>query len=275
MAYRLLSTLGLWGVLLFALKWGGLGVGVWGVAVFSFLTQREVNRLLQNLGYGVPEALLLFVAFSFPLVVWYIPRCSPEWIGLYTVVLGLSGLRKNPKDQAGEHLVCMGSLFSFLYVPFNFHFLILMAKDLLIFGEKVGMGGMVWLTATAKFSDVGGFLTGSLVGKHPLALSISPSKTWEGVGGGLLTSALVSATLAYVCPTFLPPSLTPLRAAILSLPIALVATASDLLESQFKRLAKVKDSGRIIPGIGGVLDLTDSLLLTFPVGFLLCRYVIL
>jgi phosphatidate cytidylyltransferase len=249
--------------------------GAWAVAVFSFLAQREVNRLLQNLGYWVPEVLLLSVAFSFPLVVWYTPRCSLEWIGLYTVVLSLVGLRKNSKNQADKGLVCAGTLFSFVYVPFNFHFLILMAKDLLVFGEKVGMGGMVWLTATAKFTDVGGFLMGSLVGKHPLALSISPSKTWEGVGGGVLISALVSATLAYLFPDFLPPSLTPLWAAILSFPIALVATASDLLESQLKRLAKVKDSGRIVPGIGGVLDLTDSLLLTFPVGFLLCKYILL
>jgi phosphatidate cytidylyltransferase len=104
-----------------------------------------------------------------------------------------------------------------------------------------------------------------------MAPNISPKKSWEGVAGGLATSALVGAGLAWVCRPYLPATLTPLVAAAMALPIAGFAIVSDLIESIIKRRAETKDTGHTIPGIGGVFDLSDSLILTAPLGYVLFR----
>jgi phosphatidate cytidylyltransferase len=127
----------------------------------------------------------------------------------------------------------------------------------------------IWVIAVAKFTDVGGYLVGSMIGRHKLAPSISPGKTWEGVVGGLLLSALVAFLPVHFAQEYFPLWLTPLRAVCLAFPIGIAAIASDLSESAFKRRAGVKDSGRCIPGIGGALDLADSLLLAGPVAYYL------
>jgi phosphatidate cytidylyltransferase len=121
----------------------------------------------------------------------------------------------------------------------------------------------VWVALVAKFTDMGGYLVGRAVGRHKLAPTISPGKTWEGVAGGLVFAAGVAALAArYGAPAhFLPDWLRPGLAALLALPIAAASILSDLAESALKRRAGVKDSGRCIPGIGGALDLVDSLLL--------------
>lgn len=130
----------------------------------------------------------------------------------------------------------------------------------------------VWIIAVAKFTDVGALLTGTWLGRHRLAPLLSPKKTWEGLAGGLLFAMIVSVSIVALSRNHLPPALTPIRAAWMAIPIASASVIADLLESAIKREASVKDSGRIIPGIGGVFDLTDSLLLAFPVGYVLLSW---
>ena len=84
----------------------------------------------------------------------------------------------------------------------------------------------------------------------------------------MITSAAVGAGLAYLFADQVPPSFTPLIAAIIALPIAGLAIISDLVESIIKRHADAKDTGSTIPGIGGFFDLTDSLILTSPIAFM-------
>src|SRR5690606_11967985 len=96
---------------------------------------------------------------------------------------------------------------------------------------------------------------------------ISPKKTWEGAVGGVLISIGIGAGLAQLFAAHLPPLFTPLFAAAVALPIAVLAIVSDLVESIIKRHTNAKDAGATIPGIGGVFDLSDSLILTAPVGF--------
>jgi phosphatidate cytidylyltransferase len=79
----------------------------------------------------------------------------------------------------------------------------------------------------------------------------------------------VGALIAWLARDYLPANLTPLYAALIAAPIASVAIVSDLVESILKRRAAIKDSGGIIPGIGGMFDVSDSLILTAPLGFLL------
>ncbi|HZT95698.1 MAG TPA: phosphatidate cytidylyltransferase [Chloroflexota bacterium] len=107
--------------------------------------------------------------------------------------------------------------------------------------------------------DTGAYLTGRQWGRHPFMSRISPSKTWEGVAGGLALSLVVSLAAARAVDLAVP------VAAILGLAVAVAAQAGDLLESSLKRYAGVKDSGVLIPGHGGLLDRVDSLLLSSTV----------
>ena len=96
------------------------------------------------------------------------------------------------------------------------------------------------------------------LGKHPLAPSISPGKTWEGTIGGLLISVIVSLALGIAL--HLP--LDYWQMVLLGCVISVFAQLGDLIESLFKRNASVKDSGKLLPGHGGILDRTDSIIFT-------------
>ena len=125
----------------------------------------------------------------------------------------------------------------------------------------------VWVIAVAKFSDVGGLLVGSRIGRNKLSPAISPNKTWEGAFGGIIFSVLTGWILGYAFNmfTYAPWWLL----GLLAIPIAVTAIVSDLFESYLKRVGRVKDSGNCIPGIGGAFDLIDSLMFTGPVAYLL------
>jgi phosphatidate cytidylyltransferase len=100
---------------------------------------------------------------------------------------------------------------------------------------------------------------------------ISPKKTWEGVIGGVIASALISALFAWLFARWLPAGFTPLFAALVALPLAMLGVVGDLVESIIKRRADIKDSGNLAPGIGGMFDITDSLILAAPAAFWLLR----
>lgn len=126
---------------------------------------------------------------------------------------------------------------------------------------------------TTKSSDIGGYFAGKLLGRHKLAPSISPKKTWEGAVGGVLLPALVGSFLLAGVDVSLPvhdglvvhlPS-APMLAALTGAAIGVVAIISDLCESLVKRALGCKDSGRLFGESGGFLDLADSLLLVAPV----------
>jgi phosphatidate cytidylyltransferase len=131
----------------------------------------------------------------------------------------------------------------------------------------------VAVTLVAKSADIGAYFAGSLFGRHRLAPSISPNKTWEGAAGGLLLPALLAAVVlggaglgggaaSSGAPATLPDD--PLTAALHGLVIGLLSMVSDLGESLLKRSRSVKDSGRVFGASGGFLDLADSLLLVGP-----------
>jgi phosphatidate cytidylyltransferase len=141
-------------------------------------------------------------------------------------------------------------------------------------GSDMGLALCLWLVAVAKFCDVGALLTGMAIGRHKLAPHISPKKTWEGAAGGVLTAAAVGAGIAALLPDYLPASFAPAVAALVAVPLAVVTIVSDLIESAMKRRADLKDAGKLIPGIGGAFDLTDSLILTAPVAYVIFLFLI-
>jgi len=128
----------------------------------------------------------------------------------------------------------------------------------------------VWVV---KAADIGAFAVGSLVGRHKLAPRISPGKTWEGLAGALAVATGASAAFAALAGPHLV-GMTFLHSIILGLLLGGAAVVGDLIESMFKREAAVKDSGRLLPGMGGMLDLLDSLLFNAPLMYLYLRHIL-
>ena len=167
------------------------------------------------------------------------------------------------------------TLFGLLYVIWLFNFVtkivyvVPRAPD----GGVTGHFYVFYLIVITKFSDMGAYVTGSLIGKHLLIPHISPGKTWEGFFG-----ALVFATLgSYAVLFFLGDQLSYINwthATVLGVLLGFSAIIGDLGESIIKRSTGVKDSGNFLPGIGGALDLIDSLLFTAPLLFFYLRLVV-
>jgi phosphatidate cytidylyltransferase len=131
-------------------------------------------------------------------------------------------------------------------------------------GALTGHFYVLFLIVVTKMSDTGAYFAGSLFGKHPMAPNISPKKTWEGFCGALVLAILASIAMRAAMPERLW-LLTYTHAAILGAVLGFLAVLGDLAESFLKRASGLKDSGCFLPGIGGALDLIDSLLFTGPV----------
>lgn len=167
------------------------------------------------------------------------------------------------------------TVFGLLYVPWLFSFVTkivyLMPRDAT--GHVTGHFYVLWLIVVTKFSDMGAYLTGSVIGKHPLVPHISPKKTWEGFFGALAFSAGGACALIALLPKQLA-HLNYTHGIILGVGLGFAAVIGDLAESIIKRSCDVKDSGKLLPGIGGVLDLIDSILFTAPLMFFYLRFVV-
>jgi phosphatidate cytidylyltransferase len=130
----------------------------------------------------------------------------------------------------------------------------------------------VYLAMLTTFSnDTGAFFIGRAWGKHKLASAISPSKTWEGAIGGLISAILGSIVIAIVLNLISPFTFKYWQIIFLGILISLFAQLGDLVESLLKRNTGVKESGNLLPGHGGVLDRFDSLIF---VGAVVYYYVI-
>ncbi|MBR6021197.1 MAG: phosphatidate cytidylyltransferase [Kiritimatiellae bacterium] len=136
---------------------------------------------------------------------------------------------------------------------------------------------LLYAVFAAKFTDIGAYLVGCLFGRHKLFPRISPNKSWEGVFGGLFLGTLSCTLLA----RFIPETFHSFTNIELPLPFIIIASlfvciagiVGDLVESLFKRAAAIKDSAGFIPGMGGTLDLLDSILFTAPATYLVLRLV--
>ena len=140
-------------------------------------------------------------------------------------------------------------------------------------GFDAGYCLLFFILAT-KCSDTGAFLLGSMIGRHKMIPKISPAKTWEGLVGAILLSTTAALVMAHYWGAARLGGMTLAHAAALGPLLAVGAVLGDLVESVFKRDSGVKDSGSFFPGIGGILDLLDSLLFNAPLMFLYLRLVL-
>jgi len=127
---------------------------------------------------------------------------------------------------------------------------------------------VVMILLVVKFTDIGAFFGGKALGRRKLIPWLSPGKTWEGLFCGLATAGLIGLGCYKLWPSTLG-TIDPIKAIIFGIVIGGVGQAGDLMESLMKRDAEVKDSGHLIPGFGGLLDVIDSPLLAAPAAYLL------
>ncbi len=279
MLSRLLSTLVLWGVIFGGLYlFGAHGAAVM-VTLLAALTLYEFYGLTEKMGarpfrwlgilFGVlmtagPYAIAFFLGEG---------DVSENLVtALLVLALLVSCLRVlGERDPTNRIETIAVTVIGLLYIPFMLQFLVRLLLRETDSGDNLTL--CLWVVAVAKFCDIGALLTGLAFGRHKLAPNISPQKTWEGAVGGVLVSAGVGAAIAYFAPDRLPASMTPAVAAVIAAPLAIVAIISDLIESAVKRRADTKDTGALIPGIGGAFDLMDSLILTAPVAYFIFLFV--
>ncbi|NLZ53708.1 MAG: phosphatidate cytidylyltransferase [Thermoanaerobacteraceae bacterium] len=153
------------------------------------------------------------------------------------------------------------SIFSFVYTSFLFMSMILVRN------QKTGINLTWWIFITTWACDTGAFFSGLLLGKTPLAPTISPNKTLEGSIGGILSS--VAASILFT--VYFLPEINTIHAAFFGICIGIFSQVGDLSASLIKRYCKIKDFSNIIPGHGGVLDRLDSALFSFPVAYIFIK----
>lgn len=188
---------------------------------------------------------------------------------LILFVLGLCLRQFFSKSNATGILAISTTLFGLMYVPWLLNFI----QKINFFLGVDGHYYLLYFVVITKFSDTGAYLVGSMIGRHKMIPRISPGKTWEGFAGALAVSVLASWLFVYYFGERMR-GMTWRHALILGLLLGLAAVVGDLIESIFKREAGIKDSGRFFPGIGGILDLLDSLLFNAPIMYLYLRHVL-
>lgn len=165
------------------------------------------------------------------------------------------------------------TLFGLAYLTIPLSFII---SIVYFFAADAHQDGRIWLLyllLVTKITDVGAYIIGKLLGKNKLAPFISPNKTWEGAFGGLVASVLTSIAFQQIVTSY---SIFPLmqmtvvQSVFIGIAMSILAQFGDLAESLLKRDAGVKDSSHL-PGLGGMLDVVDSLIFTSPFVYFLMR----
>jgi phosphatidate cytidylyltransferase len=248
----------------------GLGMGVvivaslviWRPAFLAVLTVAvvvgvvELTRALQKGGFRPPLIPLLVGSVAMQALAW--TRGSTGLVvGFFVTALAVI-LWRLADGPSGYLRDASSGVFVALYVPLLAGF----AALLLVPGD--GATRVLTFIITVVCSDVGGYAAGVLLGKHPMAPSISPKKSWEGLGGSIL-ACMLAATLLVALALHGPWW----GGAVFGAAAAITATVGDLAESLIKRDLGIKDMGDLLPGHGGLMDRLDSLLPTAVVAYLL------
>lgn len=244
-------------------------------ALLSLAIAREVARFLRSAGLPASTgscilAALLGLGGTVGAALVKEPISASGIVATATVVMLVIALLRmaRGRDPQGSLMLAGGTLLAGVY-----------GGVLLGFWMLVRLEHSAWLLVaailTTKSCDTGAYFTGMAIGRHKMIPWLSPKKSWEGLVGGVVTSTAVGAVCAHFS-TALPSAADHVPVWVGALGgalVGLVGQAGDLAESAFKRDAGLKDSGRMIPGMGGVLDVLDSPLLTGPVIYWLLRAV--
>jgi phosphatidate cytidylyltransferase len=282
---RLFSFVVLWSVVLAAMFSGSklvsngiflvimIALAVLGLMEFYDLAARRNLQCFRNWGItgGIVLMLGTFLHFSGKLGIWQTPaRVNDfETTLLIIFVLGLCVRQFVSRSNTAGIVAISVTLFGLMYVPWLLNFI----QKIHFFPHVNGPFYVLYFILVTKFSDSGAYAVGSLIGKHKMIPRISPGKTWEGFGGAIAASTGASVVFARLAGDKLA-GMNWVHAIVLGVILSVGAVIGDLIESLFKREAGVKDSGSRFPGIGGILDLLDSLLFNAPLMYLYLRHIL-
>ena len=226
------------------------------VGIIVLIALWELSRALGTRGIRLP---LLPVAIGgaamYTLAYWLGARAALAALGLSVVGLMAWRLRGGVVGYVRD---LSAGIFALAYLP-------LMAVFMAMFlARNAGARMALIFIVVTICSDIGGYAAGVLIGRHPLAATISPKKTWEGLAGSVVAClAAGGIVMTWLLHTHVWQGL------VVGAAAAAAATLGDLVESIIKRDLQIKDMGSVLPGHGGVLDRIDSLLVVAPVYWLL------
>jgi len=218
----------------------------------------EFFKLIERKGIYIYKYFGSTIGIIIPLSIFFKFELTKNWEFLFIVValLSLFLLQFTRRQNSQAVLGISTTIFGILYISWLFSFII---KIRLL---PYGVGLVAALILITKSADIGAYLVGSRWGKRSLIARISPSKTVEGTIGGLLFGILAAMASKIFLPDLF--IFTYLRLILIGAFFGLLGQLGDLSASLIKRDCQAKDSGNILPGMGGVLDLIDSLLFTAP-----------
>lgn len=202
-----------------------------------------VFALLATLSLTVPDRFLGFLpSFLNRIDIFYI---------FVMLMLVRTVLSKNRVtfDDAGVYTLAS------LYIGTGFHYMAAIRN------AHMGLQVLFYVFVVVWATDIFAYLIGRKFGKHKLWPVISPNKTWEGSIGAVIMALICAAIYVYLVPT----GRNPINLIILAFFLSIIGQIGDLVESAYKRFYGVKDSGKILPGHGGILDRFDSMLFVLPV----------
>ena len=269
MVLGLCAVLALDGYLELVVSVGPRGVALTGLVVMLIaVAVFEIGRMAAGAGTEVLKcAALLGAVVLGTMPVWqrlgpFVRNTDIVWAVLGLIVAGvfLEAMVRRPIEGALGRIAA--TLLAVLYLGAG-------AAAMLAIRVRFGLAELVLFLAVVKFTDIGAYFTGTLVGRHKLIPRLSPGKSWEGLAGGLVVAAGVSILGAWGLGWELRVHLDAWQAAIFGVVVGVAGQFGDLCESLLKRAAQMKDSGAVVPEFGGVLDLLDSPLLAAPVAYLL------
>ena len=234
------------------------------IAVASLVGMYEYNRMAFEKGFSIEKMETLIVALLILLAAFY--TNLPLILAVLTfavmtvLILNLLRIKKHGLDMSYAGRVILG----ILYIP------LLMAHFILIHRTQSGVLWIFFILVMAFSGDTAAYYIGRRIGKRKLLPEISPGKTVEGTIGLVVGS--VAGCLVF--KLFFFPMLSIAHAAVLGLVGSITGQLGDLSESALKRAAGVKDSGKLLPGHGGILDRLDCLMFITPFVYYYQKFVI-
>ena len=226
------------------------------VGILMVIAYAESARVLRGVGLRL-ETPVLIVSTLIMLLGAYQAGHAGQAVGVAVLVLGgVLWMLGDPNRQDVVRNLSYTLLFG-LWVGF------LASYAALLVNRPSGVVAVLAVVGAAVLTDIGGYGFGVAFGRHKIAPSVSPKKTWEGLIGGLLV-AVVGAVVAL---PLIDDTFNVVAAAVIAITCGLAGFVGDLAESMIKRDLGVKDLGQVLPGHGGVLDRVDGILLALPVGY--------
>ena len=287
-ARRSASTVALWGLVsgIFVSRWSWACLGL--IGVLAIIATVEYFRMLRAAEVRCfPRfGILLALAYCGTLHACFIKGLPPhpdlDALAIFIAIAGAFTLQLRHEIRGVESLLAVAAnVLGFIYIAFLFNFAARVTFMVPGWNDSPGTVAepgaflLLWLLAVTKFTDMGAYVTGSLIGRHKMIPHVSPGKTWEGFGGALIFSQLAGCGLYAAFPTQLEVFGNYGHVIALGFLLAILAVVGDLAESIVKRALHAKDSGRMLPGIGGSLDLIDSICFTAPALYFYLKWFLL